>query len=124
MLQLGRTYEFDAAHKLPEYSGKCNRLHGHTYKMEVVVQGTVQREGSDQGMIIDFNKLDSLIMESVVNKLDHSYLNDLIDTPTAEYLVGYIAGELLMTCSRNDLRLVKVKLWETPNSYAEWLLNV
>ena len=52
-----KEFEFDAAHYLPEYNGKCERLHGHTYKLVVKVEGTPDKEG----MVIDFIRLKNIV---------------------------------------------------------------
>ena len=57
-----KEFEFDAAHYLPEYNGKCERLHGHTYKLVVKVQGTPDHEG----MVIDFIRLKNIVKENVL----------------------------------------------------------
>jgi 6-pyruvoyltetrahydropterin/6-carboxytetrahydropterin synthase len=63
-----KEFEFDAAHYLPEYNGKCERLHGHTYKLVVKVEGTPDKEG----MVIDFIRLKNIVKEEVLSKLDHA----------------------------------------------------
>ena len=54
-----KEFDFDAAHYLPAYNGKCEHLHGHTYKLVVKVEGTPDHEG----MVIDFIKLKNLVKE-------------------------------------------------------------
>lgn len=58
-----KEFEFDAAHYLPEYNGKCERLHGHTYKLVVKVEGTPDKEG----MVIDFIRLKNIVKEEVLS---------------------------------------------------------
>ena len=70
-----KEFEFDAAHYLPEYNGKCERLHGHTYKLVVKVEGTPDKEG----MVIDFIRLKNIVKEEVLSKLDHACLNDILN---------------------------------------------
>ena len=60
-----KEFEFDAAHYLPEYNGKCERLHGHTYKLVVKVEGTPDKEG----MVIDFIRLKNIVKEEVLSSL-------------------------------------------------------
>lgn len=71
-------YAFEAAHKLPDHPGKCSQLHGHRWNVtfEIAVA-----ELDRNGMVIDFHELKQLVAE-----LDHTYLNDIIETPTAEQL--------------------------------------
>ncbi|NCC58310.1 MAG: 6-carboxytetrahydropterin synthase QueD [Synergistales bacterium] len=83
---LRKEFTFDAAHNLVEYHGKCERLHGHTYKLAVTLKGIPDKEG----MIIDFCEVSSLVREKVVSKLDHAYLNDIVPQPTAEYIARWV----------------------------------
>lgn len=120
MLSITKKFEFEAAHRLPEYDGRCSRVHGHRFQLEVEVSGRVINEGSKRGMILDFGDLKRIVQERVVEKLDHQYLNDLGDlfsfTPTAENLVMWIVEELRCVL----LGLIRVRLWETSTSYCEW----
>lgn len=69
-----KEFEFDAAHYLPEYHGKCEKLHGHTYKLVVKVEGAPDAEG----MVIDFIVLKNIVKDEVLSKLDHACLNDIL----------------------------------------------
>ncbi len=106
---IAKLFEFDAAHKLPNHSGKCKNLHGHTYKLEISVSGKI----NEKGMVIDFHDLDKIVRENVLDILDHSYLNDTIPNPTAENIVLWIWKKL-----ENKIALNKIKLWETQDSCA------
>ena len=81
-----KEFEFDAAHYLPEYNGKCERLHGHTYKLVVKVEGTPDKEG----MVIDFIRLKNIVKEEVLSKLDHACLNDILKQPSAENISVWV----------------------------------
>ena len=121
---------FEAAHNLKGYEGKCSRLHGHSYKLEVTVSGFIDTKniheqfvsGEDyspyEGMVIDFSSLKKVIKE-VTDKYDHSNLNDHFIIPTAEYMVVTIFRELSAKLS-SSVKLESVKLWETEDSYAEY----
>ncbi len=107
---------FDAAHSLPEHLGKCRNVHGHTYTLEVTIEGETDSGGPTDGMVMDFADLSSRAAELVVEPLDHHYLNDLFDfAPTAEA----VAKWALVTLRQAGLPVVRVRLWETPTSYAE-----
>jgi 6-pyruvoyltetrahydropterin/6-carboxytetrahydropterin synthase len=107
---------FDAAHSLPDHNGLCRNVHGHTYSIEVTVAGPVLEGGSSDGMVIDFGDLKERIADLVVDCMDHQYLNDLFDfVPTAEALAAWSFDRL----SGAGLPVVRVRLWETPTSYAE-----
>ena len=76
---------FAAAHRLPDHEGKCSRLHGHTYGLEVTVEGTPQPSGPAAGMVMDFADLRARVNEVVIERLDHQLLNDMfVFVPTAE----------------------------------------
>ncbi|MBU3913522.1 MAG: 6-carboxytetrahydropterin synthase QueD [Nanoarchaeota archaeon] len=106
-MKLSRTSRFEAAHKLPNHKGKCKNLHGHTYILEISVEGKVSKEG----IVIDFCEIDNLVRESVINTLDHSYLNEIIENPTAENISLWVWSKL-----KTKLNLCEIKLWETPDS--------
>ena len=107
---------FDAAHRLPDHEGACRRLHGHTYTVEVTVEGSLQQDGPASGMVMDFSDLGSTVQRLVIQPLDHTYLNDVLDfVPTAEA----IAGWMFRTLAEAGVSVVKVRLWETPSSFAE-----
>jgi 6-pyruvoyltetrahydropterin/6-carboxytetrahydropterin synthase len=89
-MKVGRRFHFDAAHYLPEYKGKCEELHGHTYTLDIVVEG----EKNEEGMVLDFNKLEEIVKENVLEKLDHKNLNDLFENPTAENIASWIFEQL------------------------------
>lgn len=107
-----KEFEFDAAHNLIEYHGKCERLHGHTYKLVVKVEGTRDKED----MVIDFIELKNIVKEEIVNKFDHAYLNDIIEQPTAENIAVYIWDKIKPLVERPNCRLYEVEVWETKTS--------
>jgi 6-pyruvoyltetrahydropterin/6-carboxytetrahydropterin synthase len=107
---------FAAAHRLPDHEGKCQRLHGHTYGLEVTVEGSPQPSGPAAGMIMDFADLRQRVNEAVVERLDHQLLNELLDVvPTAEAVAGWAYARL----SEAGLPVVRVRVAEGPNSYVE-----
>lgn len=110
---LSKTFEFDAAHKLPNYKGPCANLHGHTYRLEVSIEGPVRKNG----MVIDFGEVKKLVNEKILSVLDHSYLNDKYPNPTAEVMVVDIFDTLNSSLPK-DVKLIEVKLWETSTSCA------
>lgn len=108
-LSVTKVFTFDSAHQLPDHPGKCRRLHGHTYRLEVTVEGEIDAR---TGMVLDFYDLSSVVKEKVVSRLDHRYLNDFVENSTAENLCLWIAQEL------SELPLKQLRLWETPTSFA------
>jgi 6-pyruvoyltetrahydropterin/6-carboxytetrahydropterin synthase len=112
---------FEAAHHLPEYDGKCAKIHGHSYKLEVTFSGRVDiraRGLATDAMVCDFHIMKSLI-DRIINRYDHTDLNTYFAKPTAETLAVAIYNELLGVIPR-DCELCSVKLWETEDSYAEY----
>jgi len=107
---------FAAAHLLPDHEGKCSRLHGHTYGLEVTVEGTPQTSGPAAGMVMDFADLRARVTEAIIEPLDHQLLNDLfVFAPTAEAMAEWAFERL----REAGLSVVKVRLAEGPNSYVE-----
>lgn len=107
-----KEFEFDAAHNLVEYHGKCEKLHGHTYKLVVKLEGTPDSEG----MVYDFVELKRVVKKRVVDKFDHAYLNDIIPQPTAENIAIYVWNELADSLKRDNCMLYEVEVWETKTS--------
>lgn len=111
-MKLGLIAEFDAAHSLPGYKGKCANLHGHTYKVEVVIEGPV----GENGFVMDFFQLKK-ILGCAIEDLDHRNLNDLLPNPTAEKISEMICQHLRQDLSGTQARLVSLKLWEGRNKW-------
>ena len=109
---LSKDFTFDAAHNLINYHGKCERLHGHTYKLRVIVEGTPDSEG----LIIDFIELKAVVKERVISRLDHSYINEIISQPSAENIALWIWDELEESVRRENCSLYEIHVWETADS--------
>lgn len=119
MFELTTVVEFEAAHRLPDYPGKCNRLHGHNWKVEVTVAGA---ELDGLGMLIDFREL-KWEVNKVVERLDHYYLNEIEPfctiNPTAENIARYIYQELRVgLAAARSVTVRSVKVWESARSAA------
>lgn len=118
MYELTVRSEFEAAHRLIGYEGKCRRLHGHNWTVEAVVKG---RELDRLGMVLDFKVIRAALLD-VLNKFDHRYLNDLepFDSinPTAENLARVIFERLSKSpiFEESSARLSAIKIFETPRS--------
>ena len=114
---ISRTFTFDSAHYLKEYVGKCSNLHGHTYKLEVFVRGPLD----DRGFVCDYGIIKDIVKTKVLDLLDHKNLSGiLMCNTTAENMVVFIYSLLQMPFNRVGFSLVKVKLWETADSCAEY----
>ena len=108
---------FAAAHKVVDSSGKCEKLHGHTFTVEIFV---VSEATEPNGMVIDFADLKAAL-QKVTEKLDHSYLNDNdeLGNPTSENIAKYFFIQLQKTFPGKP-KLEKVRVWESPKSWAEY----
>jgi 6-pyruvoyltetrahydropterin/6-carboxytetrahydropterin synthase len=111
--------EFSAAHALRGYKGKCERLHGHNWKVEVYVRGASLDE---IGMLVDFRELKAATRR-VMHHLDHRNLNELkpFDTelnPSSEHLAGFILHEVGEQINNERVKVYKVRVWETPSTSA------
>ena len=112
-MKLGFVAEFDAAHHLPGYQGKCVRIHGHTYKVEIVVEGPV----GDDGFVMDFYQIKKYL-NSALDELDHRDLNELLPNPTAEMIADRLFNHLKDDLKCTVVSLVSLKLWEGRNKWA------
>ncbi|HTW85227.1 MAG TPA: 6-carboxytetrahydropterin synthase QueD [Candidatus Sulfotelmatobacter sp.] len=108
-MQIRKSFSFEAAHVLPHHPGKCARLHGHSYRLEVVLDGPLQAEGPAAGMVQDFEVIANAVRGTVLAELDHRSLNDLIENPTAERIVVWIWKRLAPLLPQ----LTELVLWET-----------
>lgn len=108
-----KEFKFDSAHNLIRYHGKCENLHGHTYKLKVTLEGTIE---PDSGMLIDFGDLKKIVEDKVIERLDHHYLNDIVEQSTAENLSVWIWNELEPVFLERNCPLYEIKLWETETS--------
>ncbi len=109
MHQIEAEFNFAAAHRLPRYSGKCFNLHGHNYRFQVAVRGDPDPYS---GMLIDFVDIEKAVKDHVLDKVDHTNLNDFIENPTAENIAVWIWQRL-----EGKLRgLAELRLWEVPTS--------
>ena len=110
--RLERSYRFEAAHFLPKVppGHKCARMHGHSYLVEIAIEGEVDPE---RGWLMDFAEIDEHA-SPLVRMLDHQVLNEIagLDNPTSEYLAKWWWGKLIPTLPA----LVEVVISETPTS--------
>jgi 6-pyruvoyltetrahydropterin/6-carboxytetrahydropterin synthase len=112
-MRLCREFYFDAAHYIPHYEGKCEKLHGHTYKLEVVIESDVKKDG----MVVDFAKMKEIVETNILEELDHQALNELFENPTAEHILEWISTQL-----KEKLPLSSLRLWEGQGKWVEILI--
>jgi 6-pyruvoyltetrahydropterin/6-carboxytetrahydropterin synthase len=110
---LTKVFKFDSAHNLVEYHGKCEELHGHTYRLEITIEGTPGKEG----MILDYGIIKSIVKEKIINRFDNRYLNDIVPQSTTENLVMWIWDELKGALEGENYKLYQIKLNETETNF-------
>lgn len=144
-MKITRHEEFEMAHVLDGYNGGCGNLHGHSYKIEVTLEGYQDKDNFD--MVMDFKELKEIIKEIVpdhmfaVNntktegyeyelwQLNKKYSKATIEFPfvtTAENMVGWFAQKIQAELVKRygqikSPRVVEVNLWETTNSHTTWI---
>jgi len=119
MYELVVESEFSAAHRLRGYQGECEKLHGHNWRVELVVNG---RELNSIGVLVDFRDLKRILTE-VISELDHQYLNDLEafreQNPTTENLARVVYRAVAERLPPG-LRVSSVAVWESPRCCARY----
>jgi 6-pyruvoyltetrahydropterin/6-carboxytetrahydropterin synthase len=121
---------FEASHRLIHYQGKCFRLHGHQWRVEVWMEGQVDEQTQ---ILVDYN-----CIKTVVNRFDHQVIlnrddpmaeclsryQDVVTTPgdpTSELLAQLIAQMINHECAEQgeDASVTKIRVWESTSCYAE-----
>jgi len=143
-MKITRRLEFDAGHRIPDHQSQCRHLHGHRYAIEITLIGEIIHAPGqpDHGMVMDFSEVKRLANEHVVSAWDHAFLvwredavvaqflatlpghkTVLLDcVPTAENLAAlafYILAPVYQNAFNHQLRLERVRLYETPNGWAD-----
>ena len=143
-MQITTRLEFDAGHRIPNHKSQCRNLHGHRYSLEITLFGEIiiAEDTSENGMVMDFSDVKAIARQSVVDVWDHAFfvykndfevlnfLNSLPNhktvvfptVPTAENMAAeafrILKAEYHDTYA-NHLKLERVRLYETPNSWAD-----
>ena len=122
MFEVSVDETFSAGHALRGYRGKCENVHGHNYKVRVILEGP----GLDSiGLLYDFTHLKRVI-RGIVGSVDHKFLNDQapFDTinPSAENLAKYFYDETLRQMNElpEGTRIARVTIWETDTTSATY----
>jgi 6-pyruvoyltetrahydropterin/6-carboxytetrahydropterin synthase len=140
MITLTKIFHFELAHAIYGYAGACKNLHGHSYELHVTI-GTLKKAKDylpAPGFIIDFKEIKKIVQTSVIENLDHKVLlsNQFLKEqspflnqenlirwdvePTAENMLIFIKKTLNKKLP-DSIKLVRLKLFETKDSYAEWI---
>ena len=141
-IRITKQFNFETAHALYGYDGKCKNIHGHSYKLSVTVIGTPISDSTNvkYGMVIDFGDLKKIVASEIVNKFDHATVFNkntphielakelekrdhnviLVDyQPTSEMMLVDFAEKIKNRLPEN-VELHSLKLQETGTSNAEW----
>jgi 6-pyruvoyltetrahydropterin/6-carboxytetrahydropterin synthase len=118
---LTKTVQFEAAHQLPGHAGKCAQLHGHSYRLEVSLRGPLKQAPgeSDDGMVMDLQDLSAIIKQAVLARLDHRFLNEVMEERTTAENVAHWIWEALLEGGLPEPLLYRVRLWETTTGWVE-----
>lgn len=119
MFQVRIEENFAAAHYLENYHGKCEKLHGHNYKVRVYAEGIKLDEG---GMLLDFGILKKHL-RNVLSKLDHSLLNTNEYYKEAEPSAELIALHIykMLNADMPSAPITKVEIFETEKNMAAYI---
>lgn len=145
-MQITTRLEFDAGHRIPSHKSQCKNLHGHRYAIEITLSGDIitLENISENGMVMDFSDVKAIAKNAVVDVWDHAFLvyqhdkeileflNSLPNhktvvfptVPTAENMAAEafkILKSQYQDTYGNHLKLEKVRLFETPNNWADAL---
>jgi len=120
MYEICRERVFSASHQLREYSGRCERLHGHNWRVRVHLAAD---ELDPAGMVIDFHELDRLLA-AVLDPYEHVHLNDVPPfdriNPSSENLARYLFERLGAAINDGGVRVSRVSVWESDTSCASY----
>ena len=113
--------QFAAAHRLRNFKGKCEKLHGHNWRIEVIVEG---EKLNDAGLLIDFKEVKD-DTNRILEELDHSFLNELSQfkdqNPSSENIAAYIFEKLSSKLNDNRIKVTKVTAWESDSASTSYL---
>ena len=120
MYQITIETHFSSAHRLRNYSGECERLHGHNWKVQISVASDIL---NDLGMVMDFKDIKSNV-KPLIGKLDHQYLNEIPPfteiNPTTENISKYLFDEFSKLIDTDQIKVTKVEIWESTTSSASY----
>ena len=120
MFELAVKTEFSAAHRLREYEGACERLHGHNYKVDAVVCG---EQLNKLGMLVDFKEVKAALAE-IVGVFDHQFLNEIepfdAANPSAENIAKVVC-ERLAEMMPGGVAVKSVTVWESDRCAATYI---
>jgi 6-pyruvoyltetrahydropterin/6-carboxytetrahydropterin synthase len=111
---------FSAAHRLENFYGKCEALHGHNWKVEVFLTG---EKLDETGLLLDFGAVKARTRE-LLEEIDHKYLNELPafshQNPSSENLASYLFQRLAAVLNRDGVKVSRINVWESDTSCASY----
>ncbi len=120
MYELRVITQFAAAHQLRIFGGKCEKLHGHNWRIEVSLAGNKLNDG---GLLIDFREVKEAT-DGILEELDHSFLNELPQfegqSPSSENIAAYVFEKLSSKLNNKRIRVTKVTAWESDSAGATY----
>jgi 6-pyruvoyltetrahydropterin/6-carboxytetrahydropterin synthase len=121
MFEISVDESFAAGHSLRNYRGKCEKVHGHNYKVRVTLEGETLNAA---GLLVDFTEL-KRVLHAVIERLDHEFLNDIPPfdqlNPSAENMAKYFHDEISRgLATEAGVRVANVRIWETDTSIATY----
>lgn len=138
---LSKTFPFEAAHRLDHHDGKCARLHGHSFKLTIVVAGANTQEEEVESrpghgnhsnfrpnpkgnMLLDYGDISEIVKPFVESHLDHHFLNKTLETemPTSEYIASFCFDYFSREFRQRGVELREVRISETCTSEAIYRL--
>ncbi|MCX2962016.1 6-carboxytetrahydropterin synthase QueD [Rodentibacter caecimuris] len=139
MFKISKEFSFDMAHLLDNHDGKCQNLHGHTYKLQVEITGDLHENGAKKSMVMDFSDLKNTVKKAILDPMDHAFIYDQTSEreskiavllqelnsktfavpfrTTAEEMARFIFNRLKYD---EKLAVSAIRLWETPTSFCEY----
>lgn len=111
--------DFPAAHSNGHHQGHCNRVHGHTWTLEIHCRGDLNRDPESEsfGMVVDFSDIKKAYQKYVEPRVEHQNLNETLDL--VEYTTELIAIWIYNQLKPHIRCLYKIRLWEGKTSFAE-----
>ena len=120
MYELKIITQFAAAHRLENFYGKCEGLHGHNWKVEVFLVG---EQLDETGLLMDFGKIKAQTND-LLKEIDHKYLNELEafrkQNPSSENLARYLFERLSADLNQDGVQVSRVNVWESDTSCASY----
>ena len=120
MYELKVLTQFAAAHQLRNYKGKCESLHGHNWKIEVMLKG---EKLNSNGLLIDFKEVKEAT-NRILEELDHSFLNELPQfkdrNPSSENIAAYLFEKLSNRLNNDQIKVSKITAWESDSASASY----